>query len=109
MTKKAFTVALALSLSVPTIFAAPAIAQDVYDTQVLSKHADVERQRTLRRQTVGRNQPWGWNGNRRNTSTRTASSSNSQATCARHRAMVRQGASGAKVQQLSALCARAGY
>lgn len=105
MITKAFTIAMALSITAPMTFAAPAaIAQDVYDTEVLSKHADLERQRNLRRTTTGRNQPWGWNGSRR-----TASSSNSQAICANNRAMVRQGASGAKVRKLSALCAQAGY
>lgn len=105
MISKAFTVTMALSLSVLAMVAAPdATAQDVYDTEMLSKHADLERQRNLRRTTVGRNQPWGWNGSRQ-----AASRSNSQAICANNRAMIQKGASGAKVRKLSALCAQAGY
>ncbi|MCW4460992.1 hypothetical protein OK349_04680 [Sphingomonas sp. BT-65] len=104
MINKAFTAAMALSMTAPMILAAPAAsAQDVYDTEVLSKHADLERQRNLRRTTTGRNQPWGWNGNRQ-----AASRSNSQAICANNRSMIQQGASSAKVRQLRALCARAG-
>lgn len=109
MMSNAFTVAMALSLSLPLILTAPAAAaQDVYDTEVLSRHADVERQRNLKRATVGRNQPWGWNGGRQGGQA-TSRRASAQTICANNRAMIQRGSTDAKVLQLRALCERRGY